>query len=723
MEYRMKTFYRITLPAFLLLMVLSQSFKMARPDEGMFPMSEISKLDLKKAGLRMNQEDIFNPEGISLTDALVRVGGCTGSFVSNEGLMITNHHCAFGSVQAASSPANDYITHGFLAKRREDEIVAKGLTCKITQSYQDVSDRVLASAQGIQDPAERLLKISETIRAIESEENQKYKGMACEISEMFTGKTYVLFRYQIIRDVRLVYVPQRDIGEFGGESDNWEWPRHTGDFSFLRAYVAPDGSPADYSAQNVPYKPKKHLIVNPDGVNEGDFVFILGYPGRTFRNMPARYIRYQERYQMPYIANLFEEQIATMKALGKNDKDLEIRVASRIKQLANVSKNYRGKLEGFKNLNLVNKKLDEDKMMANKIQEDDNLKALYANLMSDIDKLYDELDSVAIQSLWFNQIFSAGEVLSAANVLIETNEKMATAGTEEEKEKIAAAGKAKLRSLVTGMHNDVDVALISSMIRDARIFSPQQKVTAVEKYFKKDFTPEQREKKLRKWWADTKLSRPSELYAMVGTQPALMRKSKDPIIKFVYALRDQIQQLRGSALTRQGKLTQLLAAYVDAKSQLAGADFIPDANATLRLTFGNIKGYSLQDAVKFNPITTLSGMIQKGYDGGDYSLNPIIEQLFKTKNFGRYKMKDKEDVPLAILYNTDTSGGNSGSPIMDADGKLVGVNFDRAYPATINDFAWNDKYSRSIGVDIRFVLWVTEYVGNAGFLLEEMEVK
>jgi hypothetical protein len=723
MEYRMKTFYRITLPAFLLLMVLSQSFKMARPDEGMFPMSEISKLDLKKAGLRMNQEDIFNPEGISLTDALVRVGGCTGSFVSNEGLMITNHHCAFGSVQAASSPANDYITHGFLAKRREDEIVAKGLTCKITQSYQDVSDRVLASAQGIQDPAERLMKISETIRAIESEENQKYKGMACEISEMFTGKTYVLFRYQIIRDVRLVYVPQRDIGEFGGESDNWEWPRHTGDFSFLRAYVAPDGSPADYSAQNVPYKPKKHLIVNPDGVNEGDFVFILGYPGRTFRNMPARYIRYQERYQMPYIANLFEEQIATMKALGKNDKDLEIRVASRIKQLANVSKNYRGKLEGFKNLNLVNKKLDEDKMMANKIQEDDNLKALYANLMSDIDKLYDELDSVAIQSLWFNQIFSAGEVLSAANVLIETNEKMATAGTEEEKEKIAAAGKAKLRSLVTGMHNDVDVALISSMIRDARIFSPQQKVTAVEKYFKKDFTPEQREKKLRKWWADTKLSRPSELYAMVGTQPALMRKSKDPIIKFVYALRDQIQQLRVSALTRQGKLTQLLAAYVDAKSQIAGADFIPDANATLRLTFGNIKGYSLQDAVKFNPITTLSGMIQKGYDGGDYSLNPIIEQLFKTKNFGRYKMKDKEDVPLAILYNTDTSGGNSGSPIMDADGKLVGVNFDRAYPATINDFAWNDKYSRSIGVDIRFVLWVTEYVGNAGFLLEEMEVK
>lgn len=719
----MKTFYRITLPAFLLLMVLTQSFKMARPDEGMFPMSEISKLDLKKAGLRMNQEDIFNPEGISLTDALVRVGGCTGSFVSHEGLMITNHHCAFGSVQAASSPANDYITHGFLAKRREDEIVAKGLTCKITQSYQDVSDRVLASAQGIQDPAQRLLKISETIRTIEAEENQKHKDMSCEISEMFTGRTYVLFRYQIIRDVRLVYVPQRDIGEFGGESDNWEWPRHTGDFSFLRAYVAPDGSPAAYSTQNVPYKPKKHLIVNPEGVNEGDFVFILGYPGRTFRNMPGRYLKYQEIYQMPYIASLFEEQIATMKALGKNDKDLEIRVASRIKQLANVSKNYRGKLDGFKNLKLVNKKLDEDRMMANKIQEDENLKALYPNLMQDIDKLYDELDSVAIQSLWFNQIFSAGEVFNVANTLIETNEKMAAAGTDEEKDKIAATGKAKLRSMVTGMHIEVDVALISSMIRDARIFSPQQKVSAVEKFFKKDFTPEQREMKLRKWWADTKLTRPSELYAMVGTQPAIMRKSKDPVIKFVYALRDQIQLLRKSALNRQGKLTQLLAAYVDAKSRIAGADFIPDANATLRLTFGNIKGYSLQDAVHFNPITTLSGMIQKGYDGGDYSLNPIIEQLFKTKNFGRFQMNNREDVPLAILYNTDTSGGNSGSPIMDADGKLVGVNFDRAYPATINDFAWNDKYSRSIGVDIRFVLWVTEYVGNAGFLLEEMEVK
>ncbi|MFN5705931.1 MAG: S46 family peptidase, partial [bacterium] len=256
-------------------------FSAIAPEEGMFPLSEIQKVDLKKAGLKIDQKEVYNPNGLSLIDALVNVGGCTGSFLSDAGLIITNHHCAFESVQLASTPENDYLTNGFVAKTMEQEIPAKNLTCKITDSYEDVSDKILSSVKDVNDPVERINAINKKITEIIKEELAKDASIKPEISEMFIGRTYVLFRYKIIKDVRLVYIPQRAIGEFGGESDNWVWPRHTGDFSFLRAYVAKDGSAATYSKENVPYKPKKFLKVNPNGANDGDFVFILGYPGRT----------------------------------------------------------------------------------------------------------------------------------------------------------------------------------------------------------------------------------------------------------------------------------------------------------------------------------------------------------------------------------------------------------------------------------------------------------
>ncbi|KKX46695.1 hypothetical protein L950_0230510 [Sphingobacterium sp. IITKGP-BTPF85] len=274
----------------LLLATAAPTIHAKSPDEGMFPLSELNKAGLKNAGLKINEKDIYNPGKVGLVDALVQVSGCTGSFVSGSGLIITNHHCAFSAVQLASTPINNYLKNGFVAQSHEQEIEARGLTIRITDSYEDVSEKILAAVAHITDPSERITIIKKKQQELVEQAQKQDPTIKAEVSEMFIGKTYVLFRYKTIEDVRLVYIPRQNIGEFGGETDNWIWPRHTGDYSFLRAYVGKDGASAKYSKENVPYQPKKFLKVNPKGVNENDFVFILGYPGKTFRHRPAQYI-------------------------------------------------------------------------------------------------------------------------------------------------------------------------------------------------------------------------------------------------------------------------------------------------------------------------------------------------------------------------------------------------------------------------------------------------
>ena len=398
----------------------------ALPEEGMYPLSEIKKLDLKKAGLKIPQAEVYNPNGLSLIDALVNVGGCTGSFVSNQGLIITNHHCAFEAVSLASTPEHDYLKNGFVAATKEQEVQAKNLTCKITDSYEDVSNTVLTAVKNIFDPTERINAINAKIAQIIKEEEQKDKTIKAEVSEMFIGRTYVLFRYKTIKDVRIVYVPQRAVGEFGGESDNWVWPRHTGDFSFLRAYVAKDGSSAAYSKDNVPYQPKKYLTINPNGANEGDFVFILGYPGRTYRNYPAKYIQYQEQYQLPYISDLYTWQNKQMEATSIT-KELELKQAAKIKRKANVLKNYRGKLKGLKGIDLVNQKFAQEKELQAFINADTSLIKQYGKMLQNIDMVYDEFFADAKKFLVLDQVFASATAFSVANQVLGLQKKIAEA--------------------------------------------------------------------------------------------------------------------------------------------------------------------------------------------------------------------------------------------------------------------------------------------------------
>lgn len=682
-----------------------------QPDEGMYPLSEIRKLDLKDAGLKIDIDEVYNPDGVSLVDALVNVGGCTGSFISPEGLIITNHHCAFGAVQRASTVENNYLENGFLAKTKEMEIPAAGLTCRITESYRDVTEEVLNAASEEKDINIRAEAISNKIKEIVAMEEEKDTTIQARVSEMFTGQSYVLFRYKVINDVRLVYVPPRAIGEFGGESDNWVWPRHTGDFSFMRAYVAPDGSSKPYSKDNVPYQPKKYLKVNPNGVKDGDFIFILGYPGRTFKHQPSGFLVYQQQYQLPYISKLYAWIIDRLLEEGKDNPEIALNVSSRIKGLANVEKNYRGKLVGLERLNLVDMKKKEEKNLQEFIDSKPELKEKYGNVLSEINNVYSEILGSGRIPLVFSMLGRNLSMFRAAGLLLEYQ----SAKSEKNNTKTLQRIKRQFESLYNNYYPDVERKIAVKMLSDAKGF-PEFKNIALFNNINsvKEF--------VTNLYDNSIVEDKEKITKLFDSVPDEVNRLNDPMIDFAMKVKELEDKEDRKSEIIASKLNILLAKFMEVKRIWMNKSFIPDANGTLRLTYGYIKGYSPADAVYYSPITTLKGVVEKGKDEGDYKIPQIIRDLYAKKDFGIFKSKELDDVPVAILYNTDTSGGNSGSPIMNAYGELIGVNFDRPFEATINDFVYSKDYSRSLGVDIRYVLWIAQKVSGAGNIIREMGV-
>lgn len=696
------------------------------PDEGMYPLSDLNRANLKGAGLKITQKDIYNPGQIGLVDALVRVSGCTGSFVSNNGLLITNHHCAFSAVQLASTALNDYLKNGFVANNREQEIEARGLSIRITDSYTDVSAEILAAVATITDPSERIRVIAAKRASLVKEAEAKDPTIKAEVSEMFIGKSYVLFRYKTIEDVRLVYIPRQDIGEFGGETDNWIWPRHTGDYSFLRAYVGKDGSPAKYSKDNVPYEPKKFLKVNPQGVKENDFVFILGYPGRTFRHRPASYIQYQQQFLLPYQSELNDFQNRTMEEAGKADRNIALALATRIKRNANVMKNYRGKLKGLRNINLLATKQKEDEALNNFIQNNPSLKGQYGTLMTDINALYSLTYTDAYKELWLNNIYTSTSLFQVAKELNNFKAALASRPTEAEKMDFFTKNSPSLKSRLNGIYESfqlsVDQKIASHMFTQALSFDAANTIPSMAKLGFKDSA--QATAFVTTTFQKSALANSQQLLAQVLSSAAAVQNFQDPLLTLQASIDQDVKGFAKEQQRREGQLNKLMGDYVAVKEQFQSKNFIPDANSTLRLTYGHVKGYTPVDGSYMKPFTTVKGILEKGNsDNEEFGYPEAIKTAWLAKNFGAYEMKSLGDVPVNMLYNMDTTGGNSGSPIMNNRGELIGVNFDRSYDATINDFAWNDAYSRSIGVDIRYVLWVADKIDNAQFILKEMGVK
>ncbi|MEW5798410.1 MAG: S46 family peptidase [Bacteroidota bacterium] len=691
-------------------------------EEGMYPLSEIHKINLKAKGFKITWKDIYNPNGVSLVDASVNVGGASGSFISPDGLIITNHHVVFGAVQQASSVANDYVTNGFVARTREEEIPSKIITVRIVDSYRDVSKEILTGISDTTNPIDRSKIMEKNSRALVAEAEKKQKGITASVAEMFAGKTYVLFVYKTIKDVRLVYVPPRAVGEFGGEEDNWMWPRHTGDFSFIRAYVGKDGNPAEYSPENVPFKPKNYFRVNPNGVDENDLVFILGYPGRTFRHQTSYYLEYEHDFRLPYIQQRNAWMITQMEEAGKENKEVYLTLAARMKSLANVEKNYRGKLKGFRNIPLVQNKQKEESELQAFIDSDSNRKTKYGTVLSEIKAVYNEMRSDAQRSNILGSIVGSSSLLTIGNMLIKFVEERQKPDTERQSmytEKNIPQIRQQQRSVLRSFYLPLDKLFLKEILTDGARLPEDQQIPAVKTLIGTISV----EKFIDSAFAHTHLADTLFLNRAMEMTPEQLKNLNDPLLNFLFMLADDLEMQNSVSRKRTGELNRLMGKLVDVKQEWKKKDFIPDANSTLRLTFGTIRGYSPADAVYYSPISTLKGVIEKTRDEEEYNTPQRIRELYRKKEFGRYKHPKLNDLPVAILYDMDTTGGNSGSPVLNAKGELVGVNFDRAFEATINDYAWNESYSRSIGVDIRYVLWNVEKVGSAEFLLKEIGVK
>jgi Peptidase S46 len=712
-----RNLWRKSLAATIVGLIAISGASLTIADEGMYPMSELKQLDLAGKGLQLSADQLFNPTGVSLVNGICRVNGCTGSFISPDGLIITNHHCAYDAIQQASRSDRDLLNDGFQAKTRADEIPAQAYVVRITEDYRDVSAQVLEAVQPGMDFLSRTKAIQKRSRELEQQAETERPGLRAEVAEMFTGKTYVMFLYTFLKDVRLVFAPPASIGNFGGEVDNWEWPRHTGDFSLMRAYTAPDGSSAAYSPTNVPYKPKRVVKVNPQGVNEGDAVFLLGYPGRTARHKTASFLKFEQEVRLPMTVDSYAWQIEEMTKAGAGDRAVEIKMSARIKSLANVEKRSRGQLQGLRRADIVSTRMAAEAELQRFIDGDEARKQKFGKVLPQIAEAYEEHSKQAPLEFYLEQLRLLSRTGEAAYLLVDSYAERVKPDVERElpyADKNFDQTKQTVKNHLRDFHAPTEKTLIKGLLERLKKHPESRNILALSALLDEPSVVD-------RIVDGTKLAQEGVLDQYLQLDPKSLETLNDPMIGLMVQMYPTYVALRDAGKQRDGRLNELYGLLLEIKPEFLKSSFIPDANSTLRLTLGRVRAYSPADGIVKTPISTFRGVVEKT-TGKDPFITPDIAMAkWKERQFGSYAHPVLNDVPVAILYDTDTTGGNSGSPVFNAKGELVGVNFDRCFEATINDFAWNTNYSRSIGVDIRYVLWVTSVVYGADHLLQEIQ--
>lgn len=683
------------------------------PEEGMFPLNYLNITQLKNAGLQLDAEDIFNPGKISLTDALVNVGGCTGSFISEEGLIITNHHCVYGNVARLSTEKNNYLENGFVALDKSQELPVS-MPCKITQSYEDVSEEVLKGTSETNTPSERISLIGKNIQEILKKERSLYPELTIEISEMFIGKSYTLFRYIYLKDVRLVMAPPLTVGQFGGDTDNWEWPRHNGDFSLVRAYVGKDGKPAAYSKDNIPYTPKKTLKINPKGTQENDFVFIMGYPGRTYRHESGSYLQFQQEIQLPTIQSFYKTYIDWMKELSEGNTAKRLKFAGTIQGMENVEKNYRGKIQGLRRTDVVKARQNQDAALKTVYKTGTPQGIQATKVVKRIEALW-EIRQKYGKAHFFSNVFTRqSKALQMAELCLETNA-LLEASPKNNKDSIIIEFQKNAKKLYPFVDEELErrafTTIINGIYNHAKDVNPNVKIGNA-------FSP----KSLQEI-SNSHFFNNQKMITLIEKKPTKLLNSlnKEIVTKIVLDLEPSRIAILNVWRETELELAALMPQYIGFREDYLQSQFIPDANSTLRLTYGFIKSYKPNDGEVHYPYTSLEGVFEKANTLPDYRLPELVQDKLSQKEVPAiFKDPKTGKVVVGILYNMDTTGGNSGSPVLNAHGELIGLNFDRSFTATINDYAWNEDYSRSIGCDIRYVLYVLKYVSNADKIISEM---
>lgn len=718
----------------LMLSILALNASTALADEGMWQPNQLPTIakQLTKAGLKLNPNDLTDLTGFPM-GAIVSLGGCTASFVSDQGLVASNHHCVYGSIQYNSTAGNNLLKNGFLAKNLDEELPATpGSRIYVTEEITEVTNLVNAGLVDTMSGSDRYKSIDSNSKMLvaECENDDRYR---CSVVNFHGGLEYYLFKQLTIRDVRLVHAPASSIGKFGGDVDNWMWPRHTGDYGFYRAYVDKNGQPADFSKENVPYKPKHHLKVNKSSVDDGDYIMVLGYPGRTNRYRTAYEVENMFEWTYPNAKAYREQLIELIHTNSEEGSEARIKYESTLAGLANYAKNYGSMIHSYNQGTFLKRKQELETKLAKWLNSNNELNTKYGKALTGLNKLLIADNKQQARDLILGYM-DYSKMLSTATRLhrlaIE-NEKSNIDRDRGYQERDLARFEQEMKSVERRYDQTIDQEILVAMLTHYITLPKANRLSSFDKFFElsnitiENFNEKKLRKKLNKMFKKTKLDSLEQRLNWMEKSVSDFEKSNDPFIKLAVssfkerkAIEDNAKDLEGSIQAYRPKYMEALIAYFNDNNLPVYAD----ANSTLRITYGNVKGYSPQDGLTATPYTTLEGITAKDTGITPFDAPKKQLDLINKKHYGEFSKAALGSVPVNYLGTLDITGGNSGSPTLNNKAEFVGLVFDRVYESIIGDWDYDSKLNRSIHVDVRYMLWVMEHVDGATNLIEEMDI-
>ncbi len=684
---------------------------------GMWVPSELegmNEMEMQILGSKLSAKDIYDTDAPSIKDAIVQFnGGCTAEIISGQGLILTNHHCGYGAIQSHSSVENDYLTDGFWAKDLSKELPNPGMVVTFVVSMENVTEQILTGTESLMGP--ELEKVMQANREKVKKQYNLSRDQKAVVKSFDHGNQFYLIVTEDYKDIRLVGAPPSSIGKFGADTDNWMWPRHSGDFSLFRIYADKNNNPAEYSEDNVPYKPKHFLPVSTDGVAEGDFTLVFGFPGRTDEYLPAVAIDQIVNKLNPDKIALREASLAIMDKYMRSDEKIKIQYASKFAGIANYWKKWIGESQGLTQTNAIEKKRAQEVEFQKIVNEEGLVE--YQNLLADFDKLYQEYGEVTqARDYWIEVIYRNVELLNLTFQLYQLERVFEQKGQEAfDQEKTTFLKRAK--GFYKNYNPQVDQEIFAKLMY---MYDAKYATTKISEQGRK----EKWKNEAAKIYKNSKLTTYEGLESILNgnNKNVLQELNKDAAYQLGESYAEKFyNELNPAYYTSKDKIDALQKTYSKAMQEVfPNRRFFPDANSTLRLTYGQVKGYEPRDGVYYMPVSYLDGVIEK-YVPGDYEfdVSEKLQELYHKKDFGNYADTNAK-MPVDFIGTNHTTGGNSGSPVLDAYGNLIGLNFDRVWEGTMSDYNYDADICRNIMVDARYILFIIDKYAGATHLIDEM---